>query len=153
MVGVALQGERRRRVAGERLEVADGLAALGEQGETAMPHIVEAHSRETGPLQQGLEVPVDDVLSFEGTAREVGEDEAVIVPLGTAPQLLLKLALPVASEGTDGPLRKSYGPAAGVLRLGEFELAGLLSVTPDALQLAVHPERARLKVYVGPLQT
>lgn len=41
MVSVPLEGERGGGVARERLEVSDGLTALGKQGEAAMPQIVE----------------------------------------------------------------------------------------------------------------
>ena len=41
--------ERRRRVSGESLEVPDGLAAFGEQGEAAVAQVVEADGRQFCP--------------------------------------------------------------------------------------------------------
>lgn len=57
MVRVALQGECGGRVAGEGLQVADGLAALGQERQARMPQIVEADRWKLGPLQhaQGQE--------------------------------------------------------------------------------------------------
>ena len=43
MVGVALEGEGGGGVPGERLEVAEGLAALGEQAKAGVPQVVEAN--------------------------------------------------------------------------------------------------------------
>jgi len=80
VVGVPLQGESGDGVAGESLQVADGLAALGQQGQTAMPEVVEPDRRGTGPHEQGLEEVVDDVLSVERPSVAVGEDEPVILP-------------------------------------------------------------------------
>lgn len=40
MVGVPLEGECSGGMSGERLQVSDGLAALGEQGQAAMPEVV-----------------------------------------------------------------------------------------------------------------
>jgi hypothetical protein len=85
VVGVALEGERRRGVSGERLQVPDGLAALGEQGEAAMPEVVEPDGGEAGPHEQRLEEPVDDVLRLDGAAREVGEHEAALPPFCAGP--------------------------------------------------------------------
>ncbi len=76
MVGVALKRERGGGVSGERLQVPYRLAALGKQGQAAMPEIVEPDGGETRPHEERLEVPVDDVLGLDGTAREVGEHEA-----------------------------------------------------------------------------
>jgi len=59
VVGVASEGERCGGVPSECLEVADGLAALGEQGETAMAQVVEAEGGEARPLQERLGTPVD----------------------------------------------------------------------------------------------
>lgn len=53
-------------MAGESLQVADGLAALGEQTKARVPEIVEPDRGETGPLKQRLEVPIDHVLRFKG---------------------------------------------------------------------------------------
>lgn len=79
MVGVELESEGGGGGAGERLEGADGLAALGEQGEARVPEIVESDSRETGPLEERLIEAVDDVLSVER------ENEPVILPFRARP--------------------------------------------------------------------
>lgn len=82
MVGVPLEGEGRCGVAREGLEVADGFPTLGEEGEAAMPEVVEPDAGEAGSHEEGLEVPVDDVLGLDGTASEGGEHEAVVLPRG-----------------------------------------------------------------------
>ena len=64
--------------------------------------------------------------------------EAPVPVQGTGGELLRQLALAVAPEGCDGSQGESYGPAAGVLRLGEDERTGLLSVPTQSLKLAVH---------------
>ncbi len=81
VVGVPLQGESGGGVPGEGLQVADGLTALGEQGQAAMPEIVEPDRGEAGPHEQRLEVPIHDVLSSDGTAVIRGEHEAVALLL------------------------------------------------------------------------
>ena len=80
MVGATLERERGGDMSGERLEVAYGLAALGEQRKTAIPEVVEADRWENGQLKQRLEVPVYSVLSIEEAASPVGEHEPVILP-------------------------------------------------------------------------
>lgn len=52
MVGVALEGERCRGVAGEGLKIPDGLAALGEQAQAAMMQVMESDRRQPRPLQE-----------------------------------------------------------------------------------------------------
>ena len=44
--------------------------------------IVEPDGGEAGSHEEGLEVPVDDVLGLDGTASEGGEHEAVLLPRG-----------------------------------------------------------------------
>ena len=56
VVGVALEGERCGGVPSECLEVAGGLAALGEQGETAMAQVVEADGGRPSCSRSGLEL-------------------------------------------------------------------------------------------------
>ena len=51
VMGVPLQGESGGSVSGECLEVADGLAALGEQAQAGVSQVVEADRGETSPLK------------------------------------------------------------------------------------------------------
>src|SRR5215211_766427 len=64
----------------------------------------------------------------------------------------LQLALAVATEGADGPLRQPHDTVGSVLGLGEDEPAGLLAVPAHALWFAAHLELAGVEVYVGPLE-
>ena len=48
-MSVSLEGEGGGGVAGEGLEVADGLAVLGEERQAAMPEVVEADRGEARP--------------------------------------------------------------------------------------------------------
>lgn len=64
---------------GEGLQIPYGLAALGEEGETAMPEVVEADGGEARPLKQRLVVAVHDVLGVEGSPVRGGEDEPLVV--------------------------------------------------------------------------
>lgn len=79
-----MEGEGSGGVPSEGLEVANGLIALGEEREAAMPEVVKADGG-SRPLQERLVVAVDDVLSVEGLAVLGGEDEAVLLPLGARP--------------------------------------------------------------------
>jgi hypothetical protein len=54
VVGVALEGEGGGGVPGERLEVADGLAALGEQRQAAMTQVVEPDGGRPARKRSGL---------------------------------------------------------------------------------------------------
>ena len=51
MVRVALEGKSGGRVSDKRLQIANGFAALGEQGQVRVPEIVEADWGEVGPLE------------------------------------------------------------------------------------------------------
>ncbi len=80
MVGVSLERERRRGMAGEGLEVPYGLAALGKQRQAAVPEVVEPDGGKAGSREERLEVSVDDVLCLDGAAVLCGEHEAVVLP-------------------------------------------------------------------------
>lgn len=67
-----MKGERGEYVPGERLDVSDGLSALGEQRQAAVPKIVEADG-EARPLEERLEVAVDLVPSVEVLLLSSGE--------------------------------------------------------------------------------
>lgn len=75
MVNVPLGRERDGGVASERLEVADGLAALGEQAKARVPEGVEPGWWQTRPLKQRLELPVDGVLGVKRSVFAGREDE------------------------------------------------------------------------------
>src|SRR5215218_8193020 len=83
VMGIPLERERCGRVSNQPLEIAGGLATLGEWCSARVPEIVEPDSRESCPLQERFEVPVDHVLSFEGAAVLGGEHEPAILPLPT----------------------------------------------------------------------
>ena len=70
------------------------------------------------------------------------------------PQLLLELALAVALEGCQRPLRKIHGAPGGVLGLGEDQPAGLafLFMPAHPLQLAIHAQGPAGEIYVRPLE-
>ncbi len=146
VVGVPLQGKGGGGVAGEGLEVSDGLAALGQQRQAAVPKVVEADGGEACPLQERLVVAIDDVLCVERLTLAGREDEPLILVQRTDGKLYLKLSFAVNSEGVHGPLRKPYGSLRGVLRLGESEAA----TASYALYLAAHPEGSGFEVYVLP---
>jgi len=71
VVSVALKGERGGSVPGERLEIPDGFAALGEQGQAAMPEIVEPESRETGRSRSGLKCQFTTFWASRGVPLSV----------------------------------------------------------------------------------
>jgi hypothetical protein len=54
VVGVVLEGERDGGVPGEGLQVADGLAVLGQQRQAAVLEVVEADWGEPARLSSGL---------------------------------------------------------------------------------------------------
>jgi hypothetical protein len=49
--------------------------------------IVPAYVGESRTLEQGLEVPVDDVLGLQGSALARGEHEPVMLPFCARPKL------------------------------------------------------------------
>ena len=88
---------------------------------------------EPRPLQERLEAPVNDVLGVYRAAHRSSEHEAVVLPPGAHPELLLKLTLAMLAERSDGAGWKAHGAAAGVLRLGEFKVARPVAVPAHAL--------------------
>ena len=64
---------------GEGLQIPDGLAALGEQGEAAMPQVVEAERGQLRPFQERLVVAVHYVLCVQRLTLPGREDEPVIL--------------------------------------------------------------------------
>ncbi len=79
VVGIPLEGERGGGVSGEGLEIAYGLAALGKEGEAAMPKVMEADRGEARPLEEPLVVAVYNVLGVEGLPVPGGEHEAPVL--------------------------------------------------------------------------
>ncbi len=64
-------------------------AAREQQGGARVAEVVQAYLRQSGSAEQGLEVPVHDVLRVQRSAFDRGEVEIVFLPLFAGPKLLL----------------------------------------------------------------
>lgn len=91
----------------------------------------------------------EEVGAAHGGARGSREDEPVILPEGTHPELLLVLAGAVEPEGFCGLERALYGPALAVLGLFE-DVPALPGLTERTSHLQQRGGFAQ--VYVVPLQ-
>jgi hypothetical protein len=70
----------------ERLLNKGRVGATGQlQGGVGVPEILPAYVRQPRPLEQRLEVAVDDVLSVEGSTIAGGEYETVLLPVCACP--------------------------------------------------------------------
>ncbi len=74
-MAVAVEGELDRGVPGEMLDVLRVRSSRKQDREADMPQIVPAYIRQPRTLEHGLEVPVDYVLSVEGSTLAGGEHE------------------------------------------------------------------------------
>jgi hypothetical protein len=77
-VGVSVERQRDGGVAEPFLDDLGVFAGSHQQRGVAVPQIIEPDSRQLGPLEQRLKVPVDDVLRVEQPAELVGEDQPLV---------------------------------------------------------------------------
>src|ERR1039457_478383 len=111
-----------------------------------MAQIVKANAGETGALQQGHELPEQEVASILWLPELVGEDEIVVVPLVAEKQTHLGLSGTMPAQGIAGEVGEfDLAPRAGGLRLGDDEL----TVEP-ALESARDVDRAAVEINVAP---
>src|SRR5215207_9282790 len=99
---------------------------------SSVAQVVEAGAlREPGPLQEGLEVPLQ-VAGRERRADAGGEHEPLILPEPGAGHALLQLALAVGSEGCCGlPGEPDAAALAGLGGLEDAPATGLGERAPD----------------------
>src|SRR5829696_3298419 len=100
-------------------------AAPQKQRGAGVAEVVPAYVGQPGTAEQGLEVPVHDILSVHRCALRGREYEAVILPLCAGPKLFPYLALPLAPEGFYRLLGQVDGPLGSVLGFAEDEPAAL----------------------------
>jgi hypothetical protein len=115
---VAVEGKLNSGVPREVLNELGMYASTEKQREARVPEIMPANIGQPCAPEQGLEVAVDDVLRIERRPLGGGEDEPRVLVRATRPKLLLELALAVALDRCQRPMRKIHGAPGGVLGLG-----------------------------------
>lgn len=135
-------------VPGPLLDSRDRDAHVHQERECRMPEVMEAHVRQSGLLEQLLEL-VPDAMPFEGGSDRGGEDQVIFLPAAARLFPLAILAFVVLCQPIQHALSQFDLPPA---RLGLWRDKEQ-SLVLDALELALDVQDAFAPVQVRPLQT
>ena len=119
----------------ERLLNIGRVGATGQQqGGVGVPKIIPAYPWQLRPLEQWLELEVEDVLGLERVpwSKQTRGPDPAILSKPLAPRVGHQLS-PVASEGFYGPLGQIYGAPAGVLGPAEHQSNSIVRLSDTNL--------------------